>query len=130
MTCIHRFLNLPEMSSTTSGSVKVQVPPLEGPGNYQFWALRLRGILGTTTVTGTNVMAWLLTGAPVALLPALPVVPPTIIVNNAVTNQADIDAQQVLHTAEVQQHAQLAAAAMSTLIAGVPNSMLHHVSGD
>jgi hypothetical protein len=89
------------MLTATSGSVKVTVPILQGAQNYVPWSLRMRGLLGTTTTSGTCVTTWDITNGLVAPLPAIPAAiasgtPPVV------TNQAEIDAATLLHDEELQ----------------------------
>jgi hypothetical protein len=61
----------------------------------------MRGLLGTTTTSGTCVTAWDITNGLVAPLPAIPVAissgtPPVV------TNQAEIDAALLARTEELQ----------------------------
>jgi hypothetical protein len=72
------------------------------------------------------VTAWDITNGLVAPLPAIPaaITSGTLPV---VTNQAEIDAATLLRNEELQQHALLESAAVSTLIAGVSDTMIHHI---
>jgi hypothetical protein len=86
----------------------------------------MRGLLGTTTTSGTHVTAWDITNSLVAPLPAIPTAitsgtPPVI------TNQAEIDVATLLCDEELQRRALLESVAVSTLIAGVPDTMIHHI---
>jgi hypothetical protein len=47
-----------------------------------------------------------------------------------VTNQAEIDAATLLRNEELQRRTLLESAAVSTLIAGVPDTMIHHIDQD
>jgi hypothetical protein len=116
------------MSSTaTSRSIKVTVPILQGAKNYVPWLLRMRGLLGTTTTSGTCVTAWDITFSLVAPLHAIPMeiisgTPPVI------TNQAEINAARLAHTDKEQCCTLLESAVVSTLITGVPDTMIHHIN--
>jgi hypothetical protein len=72
-------------------------------------------------------MAWDITYGLVAPLPAIPmeVVSGTLPV---ITNQAEINAAILAHTEEEQHHTLLESAVVSTLIAGVPDTMIHHIN--
>ncbi|KAJ3560169.1 hypothetical protein NP233_g11012 [Leucocoprinus birnbaumii] len=144
------------MSTATSGSIKVTVPALTGTGDYQFWSLRLRGILGTTTSTGTTVTAWDLTGIPESELTPLPevravraavqgrdAVPavaatdstpaqpgrPAVAAQAAVT-QTMHDEDLAKRRADVAARDSLKKTAISIIIAGLGDSMLHLAKGD
>jgi hypothetical protein len=89
------------MLTATSGSVKVTIPILQGAQNYVPWSLRMQGLLGTTTASGTHVTTWDITNGLVAPLPAIPMAissgtPPVV------TNQAEIDAAMLTCTEELQ----------------------------
>ncbi|KAJ3563799.1 hypothetical protein NP233_g8699 [Leucocoprinus birnbaumii] len=120
------------MSTATSGSVKVTVPALTGTGNYQFWSLCLHGILGTTTHHNTSVTAWDLTGKPKDDLPALPTV---CAVHAGTENVSAIT--QTMHDNDVLQCCKetlacdnLKNVAISIIIAGLSDSMLHLADGN